>query len=106
MLASGTRPKSSCTQSMSGYPQTRTLKFASSSYAQLSRPQLFRHIARADILDQPQQHARAGVGVGELDMLIGMVADAAAAAHEDHADIGDVDHRHAVMPRPARQLEH
>ena len=39
-------------------------------------------------------------------MLVGMVADAAAAAHEHHADIGDVDHRHAVMPCPARQFEH
>ena len=27
---------------------------------------------------------------------------AAPAAHEDHGDIGDVDHRHAVMPCPAR----
>ena len=34
------------------------------------------------------------------------MADAAAASHEHHADIGDVDHRHAVMPCPARQLEH
>ena len=41
-----------------------------------------------------------------LDMLVRMVADAAAAAHEDHADVGDVDHRHAVMPGTARQLEH
>ena len=61
---------------------------------------------RSKILDQPQQHARAGIGVGEFDMLVGMMADAAAAAHEHHADIGDVDHRHAVMPCPARQFEH
>ena len=39
-------------------------------------------------------------------MLGRVMADAAAAAHEDHADIGDVDHRHAVMPCPARQFEH
>ena len=69
-------------------------------------PTLRSCIARCKILDQPQQHARAGVGIGELDMLVGMMADAAAAAHEHHRDIGDVDHRHAVMPRPARQFEH
>ena len=62
-------------------------------------------ISRRKILDQPQQHARAGIGVGDVDMLVGMMADAAAAAHEQHADIGDVDHRHAVMPCPARQFE-
>jgi len=38
-------------------------------------------------------------------MFVRMMADAAAATHEDHADIGNVDHRHAVVPRPARQLE-
>ena len=37
-------------------------------------------------------------------MLGGIVADAAAAAHEDHADIGDVDHRHAVMAGAAWQF--
>ena len=62
-------------------------------------------IARTKILDQPQQHARAGIGIGEVDMLVRMMADAAAAAHEDHRDVGDVDHRHAVMPGPARQFE-
>src|ERR1700736_5587371 len=61
---------------------------------------------RPEILDQPEQYARAGVGVGEFDMLVGVVADTTAAAHEDHADIGDVDHRHAVMARAARQFEH
>ena len=64
-----------------------------------------RRLARPKILDQPQQHPRAGVGIGGLDMLVRMMADAAAAAHEHHGDIGDVDHRHAVMPCPARQLE-
>ena len=33
------------------------------------------------------------------------MADAAAAADEDHADIGDVDHGHAVVAGAARQLE-
>src|ERR1700733_8158695 len=61
---------------------------------------------RAEVFDQPQQHARAGIGVGDLDMLVGMVADAAAAAHEHHRDIGDIDHRHAVMTGPAWQFEH
>src|SRR5437879_4097666 len=60
---------------------------------------------RPEILDHPEQHARAGIGVGELDMLIRMMADTAAAADEDHADIGDIDHRHAVVPCSARQLE-
>ena len=55
-------------------------------------------------LDQPQQHAGAGIGVVHFDMLGGVVADAATAAHEHHADIGDVDHRHAVMARAARQF--
>ena len=59
-----------------------------------------------EILDQPQQHARAGIGVVRLDMLGRVMADAATAAHEQHGDVGDVDHRHAVMPRPARQFEH
>src|SRR5882762_6572195 len=62
-------------------------------------------IPRLEILDQPQQHARAGSGIGQFDMFVRVMADAAAAAHEDHADIGDVDHRHAVMPCPARQFE-
>ena len=34
------------------------------------------------------------------------MADAAAAAHEQHGDVGNIDHGHAVMPRPARQFEH
>src|SRR3954464_16027342 len=63
-------------------------------------------LPRPKILDQPQQHPRARVGIGELDMLVRVMADAAAAADEDHADIGNVDHGHAVMPGPARQLEH
>jgi hypothetical protein len=33
-------------------------------------------------------------------MLVGMMADAAAAAHEHHGNIGNVGHRHAVMARP------
>ena len=65
-----------------------------------------RLILRPEILDQPQQHARAGVGIGGLDMLGRIMADAAAAAHEQHGDVSDVDHRHAVMPCPARQFEH
>src|SRR5258708_4252428 len=63
-------------------------------------------VPRPEILDQPQQHARAGVGIGHIDMLVGMMADAAPAADEHHGDIGDVDHRHAVMACPARQFEH
>ena len=39
-------------------------------------------------------------------MLVGVMADAAAAADEHHGDVGDVDHGHAVMPGPARQLEY
>src|SRR4030088_2337141 len=39
-------------------------------------------------------------------MLVRMMADAAAASHEHHGDVGDVDHRHAVVPGPARQFEH
>jgi hypothetical protein len=58
------------------------------------------NISRTKIFNQPQQHTRAGVGIRKFDMLAGMVADAAAASHEDHADLGDVDHRHAVMPAP------
>src|SRR5450755_1891244 len=63
-------------------------------------------LPRTKILDQPQQYPRAGIDVGGFDMLVGMMADAAAAPHEHHGDIGDVDHRHAVVPRPARQFEH
>src|SRR4051794_25297412 len=37
-------------------------------------------------------------------MLVRMMADASATSHEHHGDIGDVDHRHAVMSRSARQL--
>ena len=65
-----------------------------------------RRIARPEIFDQPQQHARGGVGIGRIDMLVRMVADAATASHEQHADVGDVDHRHAVMAGAARQFEH
>src|SRR3984893_18549894 len=61
---------------------------------------------RPAILSHAELYARACVGVGEFDMLVGVVADTAAATHEDHADIGDVDHRHAVMARAARQFEH
>ena len=39
-------------------------------------------------------------------MLVGVMADAAAAADEDHAGIGDIDHGHAVMAGAARQLEY
>src|SRR3954454_7239870 len=63
-------------------------------------------LPRPKILDQPQQDPRAGVSIGELDMLVGVMADAAATTDEDHADVGNVDHGHAVMPGPARQLEH
>ena len=38
-------------------------------------------------LDQPQQHARTGIGVGRLDMRGRGVADAAAAAHDQQGDI-------------------
>ena len=38
-------------------------------------------------------------------MFIGMMADAATASHEDHTDIGDIDHGHPVMPGAARQFE-
>ena len=69
-------------------------------------PQLLGCIPRPEILDQPQQHPRAGVDIGEFDMFVGVMADAAAAAHENHADIGDIDHGHAIMPCPARQFEH
>ena len=58
------------------------------------------------ILDHPQQHASASIGVGKLDMLVGVMADAAATANEDHADVRDVDHRHTVVPCPARQSEY
>ena len=61
---------------------------------------------QAEIFDQPQQHARAGIDIRQFDMLVRMVADAATASHEQHGDIGDVDHRHAVMAGPARQFEH
>ena len=40
-----------------------------------------------EILDQPQQHARAGIGVGGFDMLGRVMADAAAAADEQHGDV-------------------
>src|SRR5450631_1505078 len=63
-------------------------------------------LPRTEIPDQPQQYPRAGIDVGGFDMLVGMMADAAAAPHEHHGDIGDVDHRHAVVPCPARQFEH
>src|SRR3954468_15241211 len=63
-------------------------------------------LARPEILDQPQQHPGAGIDIGDIDMLVRMMADAAAAAHEQHGDVGYVDHRHAIMPCPARQLEH
>src|SRR5580658_1042071 len=71
-----------------------------------TRIKLFRRAARTEVLDQPQQYPRTGVDVGRLDMLVRMMADAATAAHEHHADIGKVDHGHAVMPGPARQFEH
>src|SRR3977135_3046371 len=51
--------------------------------------------------DQPQQHPRPGVGVGQFDMLVRMMADAAAATHEQHCDVVDVDHRPDVVTRPA-----
>jgi hypothetical protein len=35
----------------------------------------------------------------------GRISDAATAAHEQHRNIGDVDHRHAVVARSAWQLE-
>ena len=61
---------------------------------------------RTKILDQPQQHARAGLDIRYLDVLGRMMADAAAATHEQHGDVGNVDHGHAVMPGPARQFEY
>jgi hypothetical protein len=61
---------------------------------------------RLKVLDHPPQDAGAGVRIRQLDMLVRVMADAAAATDEDHADIGDVDHRHAVMPGSALQLEH
>src|SRR5215510_6686095 len=39
-----------------------------------------------EIFDQTQQHARARVSVGQFDMLGRVMADAAAAAHEQHGD--------------------
>jgi hypothetical protein len=63
-------------------------------------------IPRPKILDQPQQNARAGLDIGRLDVFVRMMADAAAAAHEQHGDVGNIDHGHAVMPGPARQFEH
>ena len=38
-------------------------------------------------------------------MLVRMMTDAASAPHEQHGDVGDVDHRHPVMAGPARQFE-
>src|SRR5689334_17541304 len=38
-------------------------------------------------------------------MFARMMADAATASHEDHADVGDVDHSHPVMPGAAWQFD-
>ena len=50
-----------------------------------SAPQLFRHTARPKIFDQAQQHARAGIGVGELDMV--RIAQLPCIQSENAADI-------------------
>ena len=63
-------------------------------------------VARSKIFDEPQQHPRAGIRIRQIDMLVGMMADAASAAHENHRHIGDIDHRHAVVARAAWQFEH
>ena len=44
--------------------------------------------------------------VVRLDRLVGVVADAARAAHEQHRDVGDARHRHRVVAGAARQLAH
>src|SRR3954469_17711382 len=90
-------------------PMVRVWKPKSIGKATLTTPwnlRLSDRLARPEILDQPQQHPDAGIGIGDIDVLVRMMADAAAAAHEQHGDIGGVNHRHAVMPRPTGQLEH
>src|ERR1700759_5671963 len=57
------------------------------------------------ILDHPQQHPRPRIRIRELNMLVGVMADAAAAGDQDHSHIGDVDHGHAVMASSAREFE-
>src|SRR5258705_2373011 len=59
-----------------------------------------------EVLDQPQQNLCARAGIGDIDMLVRMVADPAAASHEQHRHVGDVDHRHAVVTGPAWQFKH
>src|SRR5262249_59775916 len=60
---------------------------------------------RPEILDEAQEHARADGDVVERHRLGGGVADALLAAHEEHADVGEIDHRHPVVagaaPEPA-----
>ena len=42
-------------------------------------------------LNDAQQHARAGIDIGGVDMFRRIVADAAATADEQHRYVGDVD---------------
>ena len=56
--------------------------------------------------DEAREHARAGGDVGERDRLGRIVADAAVAADEQHADRRDVDDRHAVVAGARRQVMH
>src|SRR3954463_2898266 len=60
--------------------------------------------SRLKVLDEVEQRARRNAGVLARDRLARVVADAAAATHEEHRDVGDGAHRLAVVAgarRPA-----
>ncbi len=57
------------------------------------------------ILDDIEQNPCASFGIDGRDRLVWVVADAAGATDEDHADIGHRRHRRGIVAGTARQLE-
>src|SRR5216684_1156363 len=60
----------------------------------------------SEVFDKAQEYLRAGVHVLERDRFRRVMADAALAAHEQHADIGQIDERHAIVTGSAREFAH
>src|ERR1700682_1309493 len=59
-----------------------------------------------EVFDEAQEYSRAGVNVLERDRFRRVMADATLAAYEQHADIGQIEERHAIVTGSAREFAH